>query len=300
MNAPVIPSQMTPFDQQAAADLFRKAPHDYIAVDTGELAYRTVGTGPDVLFVHGWPVTGATFRQLIPYLSQHVTCHFIDMVGAGDSRFEIGQELSVAKNIEHVRHVVDHLNLSDVALVGHDSGGMIARYAMAGDSRLRSMALIDTEQPQGVNWKFKQFISMRHIPGVEHALAWAVTKPRLRRLSLLLGECFTDNSLLDGEFEEFFLKPLYDNKNRRKGAGEVLRSFDMSLIHNLQQAHNEIKVPVKWVCGENDPFFPLQWSKEIVNTFENASVHIVPNAKLFCHEEKPEEVANAILPTLVG
>ena len=219
MNAPVIPPQVEQYDMKSAADLFRKAPHELIEVDTGALAYRRVGTGPDVLFVHGWPVTGATYRRLIPFLSQHVTCHILDLVGTGDSQFEIGQDISVAKHIEHVRHVVNHLNLNDVSLVGHDSGGMISRYAMAGDKRLRSMAMIDTEQPQGVNGKFKQFISLRHVPGIEHFIAWVVMKPKLRAHSLILGDCFTDKSLLGGEFEEFFLEPLSLDKKRRKGAG---------------------------------------------------------------------------------
>ena len=30
----------------------------------------TVGSGPDVLFVHGWPVSGATFRLLLPHLDE--------------------------------------------------------------------------------------------------------------------------------------------------------------------------------------------------------------------------------------
>mgnify|MGYP001826621300 FL=1 len=35
-----------------AADLFRSEPDRYLDVGAGEAAYRRVGTGPDVLFVH--------------------------------------------------------------------------------------------------------------------------------------------------------------------------------------------------------------------------------------------------------
>ena len=38
-----------------------------------------------MLFVHGWPVSGATFRRLLPHLTEHVTCHLLDLPGAGDS-----------------------------------------------------------------------------------------------------------------------------------------------------------------------------------------------------------------------
>ncbi len=72
---------------QAASYLFRQPPDRLLDVGEGEVALRTVGQGPDVLFVHGWPVSGATFRTLLPFLAEHVTCHVIDLPGAGSSRF---------------------------------------------------------------------------------------------------------------------------------------------------------------------------------------------------------------------
>ena len=45
---------------EQASDLFRRPPERFLDVGTGEVAYRRVGSGPDVLFVHGWPVSGAT------------------------------------------------------------------------------------------------------------------------------------------------------------------------------------------------------------------------------------------------
>ena len=70
-----------------ATDLFRRPPALHLDVGVGEFAYRRVGAGPDVLFVHGWPVCGATFRHLLPHLAAHLTCHLIDLPGAGDSRY---------------------------------------------------------------------------------------------------------------------------------------------------------------------------------------------------------------------
>ena len=61
----------------AASDLFRREPDRFLDIGPGkgQAAYRRVGSGPDVLFVHGWPVTSATFRLLLPHLVDHVTCH---------------------------------------------------------------------------------------------------------------------------------------------------------------------------------------------------------------------------------
>jgi pimeloyl-ACP methyl ester carboxylesterase len=184
-----------------ASDLFRRPPQRFLDVGAGEVAHRSIGTGPDVLFVHGWPVSGATFRALLPHLVEHVTCHLIDLPGAGDSRFTADTPVTLADHIRSVAAVLDVLGLDDVAVVGHDSGGLIARHAFAEDDRVRAFGLIDTEQPQGLAWRFRLFLAARRLPGLSAALGWVVGRPRLRRHPLVLGAAFQDPALLDGEFE---------------------------------------------------------------------------------------------------
>jgi pimeloyl-ACP methyl ester carboxylesterase len=283
-----------------ASDLFRRAPDAFLDVGAGEVAYRRVGQGPDVLFVHGWPVSGATFRTLVPHLSSQVTCHIIDLPGAGSSRFGAGTTLTVDQHIATVRRVVDLLGLDQLAVVGHDSGGLIARHALAGDARVRAMALIDTEQPHGLNWRFRSFIAIRNVPGVGGGLGWIAGQPKLRRGKFVFGDSFVDRSLLDGEFDEFFLQPLRTSPERRAAAVSVLRSFDTRHIGQLAELHRRIDVPVQLVWGDRDPFFPLGWAEEMVGTFPDAQLSVIGNASLFSHEERPAEVAQAMLPVLLG
>jgi haloalkane dehalogenase len=290
-------STLTP---TAAADLFRADPDAFLDVGAGEVAHRVVGTGPDVLFVHGWPVSGATFRTLLPYLVDHVTCHVIDLPGAGSSRFADDTPLSVDQHIISVRRVVDLLGLDEVAVVGHDSGGMIARHALAGDERLRAMGLIDTEQPHGLSWRFKMFLAARRLPGLAGALGWVAGRPRIRRNGFVLGDAFADSSLLDGEFDEFFLAPLHDIPQRRDAAVRLLRTFEPRHVSDLAGLHQQIDVPVQLVWGEHDKFFPLDWAREMVTTFPDAQLEVVAGAGLFAHEERPAEVAQTLLRLLEG
>jgi haloalkane dehalogenase len=282
----------------ASADLFRCEPERFLDVGAGEVAYRRTGSGPDVLFVHGWPVSGATFRTLLPYLTQHVTCHLIDFPGAGSSRFTADTTITINQHIQTVRRVLDILELNDVSVVGHDSGGLIARHALAGDPRLRSMGLINTEQSQGLTWRFKAILSARHLPGFAPALGWILGQPRLRRNGLVLGDAFADSSLLDGEFDEFFLQPIHKNPDRSDAALRLLKGFDTERIRQLADVHRRINVPVQLVWGDQDPFFPLKWAEEMVSTFPNAQLSAIRGAGLFSHEERPAEVAQALLPVL--
>ncbi len=284
----------------SAAELFRQVPDRFLDVGAGEVAYRRVGTGPDVLFVHGWPVSGATFRTLLPHLADQVTCHVIDLPGAGSSRFTSSTPVSIDAHIRSVRRVLELLDLDDVAVVGHDSGGLIVRHALAGDPRLRAMGLIDTEQPQGLSRRFRSFLSVRRVPGVAPALGWVVGRRRLRRNPFVLGGAFADASLLDGEFEEFFLDPLRQIPARLDAAVRLLRSFDVQYVLDLAETHRRIDVPVQLVWGDQDRFFPLEWAQDMVGTFPDARLHVVRGAGLFSPEEVPAEVARALLPVLLG
>lgn len=289
---------MSTLTARSAADLFRRGPDAFLDVDAGEVAYRKVGSGPDVLFVHGWPVSSATFRTLLPHLVDSVTCHLVDLPGAGSSRFGPHTPLTIGQHIRTVRRVLDLLGLDQVAVVGHDSGGLIARHALAGDQRLRSLGLVDTEQTGRCSWRFRSFLAARRVPGVGSALGWVAGQPALRRNGFVLGDAFADRSLLDGEFDEFFLQPLHADRARRDAAIRLLRSFDPQLVRDLPAVHRRIEVPVHLVWGEHDKFFPVERAKAMVSTFPDARLSVIGGAGLFSHEERPAEVAAALLPTI--
>ena len=289
---------MTTISAASATELFRQPPHGFVTCSSGEIAYRTVGQGPDVVLVHGWPLSGATYRGLLPHLTEHVTCHIIDLPGAGQSRFDDGDELSVANQMDAVRTFLDGRGLDDVAVVGNDVGGLVIRHALAGDPRVRGMGLIGTEQPQGISFRFKFFLAGRAIPGFGSILGWLAGQPRFRRIGLAFGDIFYDRDFLDGQFEEFFLHPLTNDPALLAASMRTLESFDVADVLALGEIHSRIGVPVRLVWGEHDKFFPVQQAREMVSTFPNAELVTIADAGLLAHEERPEEVAKALLPIL--
>ena len=125
-------------------------------------------------------------------------------------------------------------------------------------------------------------------------------KPRVVRSKAVFGDAFADRSLLGGEFTEFFLAPLHEIPARRDAAVKLLRSFDMQLVTDLPAVHRRLDVPVQLVWGDKDPFFPVERAKAMVAEFPDAQIEVVEGAGLFSHEERPAEVAEALLPTLTG
>jgi pimeloyl-ACP methyl ester carboxylesterase len=122
----------------------------------------------------------------------------------------------------------------------------------------------------------------------------------LRRSRFVLGDAFADPSLLDGEFDEFFLQQLHRSRTHRDAAVRLLRSFDYQHIGDLSELHKRIGVPVRLVWGEHDRFFPVKWAEQMVRTFPNAHLEVINGAGLFAHEERPAEVAQALLPVLTA
>ena len=78
----------------------------------------------------------------------------------------------------------------------------------------------------------------------------------------------------------------------------LLKSFDLDLVRSLPEVHRRIDVPVQLVWGEQDQFFPVAWAREMVDTFPDARLAVVDGAGLFSHEERPAEVAAALLEVL--
>lgn len=147
-------------------------------------------------------------------------------------------------------------------------------------------------------------MAVQDVPGRQEAagfgatLGWLAGQPRLRRNGFVLGDAFVDRSLLDGEFDEFFLRPIATDPTYRAATMQVLRSFEPRYVHELGALHRRIDVPVQLVWGEQDKFFPVEWAREMVADFPDAQLAVVPDAGLFSHEERPAEVAAALLPTL--
>ncbi len=291
---------MNQLTHRESIDLFRSPPTRLVDVGHGAVAVRSVGEGPDVLFVHGWPMNGATFRGLLPHLVPHARCHVLDLVGAGASRFDRMSRLDLRSHAASVRRVVDELGLDDVAVVGHDSGGLVARLALAGDPRVRAWGLVETELPPTPNWRFRAFFVPRRLPGLEAVLGRALSTRRLRRSRFVLGAAYEDLAAVDAEVDELVLGPLATEPLRRWAVAELLREFDLRLFDELPRLHRDITVPVQMVWGGADVFFPVAQARATLPGFGGpAGLLVVDGGRVFVHEEHPRTVAEALRPTVL-
>jgi len=298
VHAKEVPMPATEADITRA---FRGAPERFIDVGHSRLAYWRFGRGPDVVFVHGWPLSSATFRRVIARLADGFTCHCFDLPGAGKTETGPDAPVDLIGHASTLRSAIDALGLGDYAFVAHDSGGFVARFVAAEDPRVRGLVMANTEIPGHTPWLVAVYALLARIPGGGRLLLGMLRSRAVRTSALGFGGCFEDVRYGEGEFKELFVDPLLVAGPVADGALKLLRNTRPSDMAKLGPVHGKIKAPVKLVWGPDDPFFPIGRARKMLASFAGpASLDEVPGAKLFPHEDRPADFVASARPFLSG
>jgi pimeloyl-ACP methyl ester carboxylesterase len=272
-------------------------------VDLGhsEIAYRKVGQGPPLVLVHGYPLSGLTFRHIAPRLGARFTCYMPDLPGLGESRCTDLTDFNFAGQAETLKQFVDKLGLTSYALLGHDTGGTIARRLATTDSeRVEKLVLIGTEIPEH-RPPWIEFFQRLSNPKRTGTFKFLMRSRAFRRSNAAFGGCFTDLSLIDGDFHKLFVAPLLASDEKISKQIRYLRGIDWKLVDGMKTEHARIPAPTLLIWGEDDPIFPVARARIIAEQLPNcAGLVTVPGAKLFVHEEKPDRVAELALNFLTA
>ncbi|MEM6931579.1 MAG: alpha/beta hydrolase, partial [Myxococcota bacterium] len=105
------------------------------------LGYRVQGSGPPLLFVHGWMTSGDLWSPTLATLADRFTCVVPDLRGTGASSSDTA-DYSLQRQAKDLVELLDHLDLHDVVVVGHSMGGPIAcGVAIGAPARVRCLVL---------------------------------------------------------------------------------------------------------------------------------------------------------------
>lgn len=276
-------------DEAAVTAAFARGADRHVDAGPGRLAYWRFGRGPDVVMVHGWPLHGATFRRIIPALAKRFTLHVLDLPHVGQSEWPKELPSDLESHAKALRKAVDSLGLRSFAYLAHDSGGGIARFAAAGDERVKGMVLGNTEIPAHHPWQVKVFVALGKL-GLRSVLLGSLRVRALRHGPLGFGGCFRDPSYADGPFGDIFVKPLFASRRAADGQLALARDLDFRTLDRLEGVHTRIAAPVLLVWGAEDPFFPIAKARKMATQFAGGAELVeIAGAKLFAHEDHPVE-----------
>src|SRR5258708_29264192 len=99
----------------------------YLEGGTVRVCYRKVGEGPALVLLHGYPLSGLTWRKIMPGLSRSFTCYAFDLVGFGGSISSCSLDFSSQGEAGVLQKGLVSLGGSRDGLPGHESRGLVAR-----------------------------------------------------------------------------------------------------------------------------------------------------------------------------
>ena len=107
-----------------------KIEHSTIPTNGINMHIATIGTGPVVLFLHGFPELWYSWRHQMLFLSSlGYRCIAPDLRGYGDTYAPPSPEsYSAIHIVGDLVDLLDHLGIDQVFLVGHDWGATMAWY----------------------------------------------------------------------------------------------------------------------------------------------------------------------------
>ena len=146
-------SSRAPKETFSRTGVFDRVEHHETDNDGVPLHYVTLGEGPVILFIHGFPDSWYTWREQMASLSDEYMTVAMDMRAYNKSGKPEGVEhYTMPHLLADVAAVIKDLGVDSVTLVGHDWGGVISwRFAMRHPHRVNRLVICNLTHPKGYN-----------------------------------------------------------------------------------------------------------------------------------------------------
>jgi pimeloyl-ACP methyl ester carboxylesterase len=115
-----------------------------VSDDGVTIGYRSVGSGPDLVIVHGSIATGEQWAPVADLLAPRVTCHLVDRRGRG--RSGDSADYALEREAADIRAVLSAIG-PQAALLAHSYGAICALEALRGGGRASSVLLYEPPLP---------------------------------------------------------------------------------------------------------------------------------------------------------
>jgi pimeloyl-ACP methyl ester carboxylesterase len=281
-------------------ELRRLPPEDFelkeVTIHGHRVAYRTAGSGPAIVLVHGITSTSATWERVMPYLATRFTVIAPDLLGHGQSAKPRG-DYSLGAYASGVRDLMVTLGEESATLVGHSLGGGVAmQLAYQFPERCERLVLVDSG---GLGREVNLLLRAATLPLSEVVLPF-LASTRLLDAGRALGRLFgrvglragTDvaelarghASLADPEARAAFvhtLRTIVDPRGQRVNASD-----------RLYLAEN---IPFLLVWGERDPIIPVEHGVAAHELVRSSRLEVFEEAGHFPHMDDPQRFLDVLL-----
>jgi pimeloyl-ACP methyl ester carboxylesterase len=270
-----------------------------IKLSHGTLQYRDEGTGPAIVLVHGLLVAGSVWDRLIPELAPRARLIVPDLpLGSHRRPMDAEANLTPPGLAALIAELIQRLELTDVTLVGNDTGGALSQLVVANHpQRIARLVLINCDAFENFPPPaFKLLVKgLGRVPGAVATVA-ALGRVRAGRRAAMSLAPLTVEPVPD-ELVKTWVEPLRARAIRRDLI-KVLRGI--SPEHTLSAAERlpEFGGPVLIAWGTRDPFFPFADGERLAALFADARIERVADARTFVQMDAPGRLAELIAELL--
>ena len=248
---------------------------------------------PPVVLIHGWGCSVYVFRRNMPALADAgFRVIAVDLKGHGLSDKPIApDEYTIDSLVEHLRDILDALELERPALAGHSLGAsLIYHFASRYPGRAQCLGLLS---PVGLNGV--------PLMRLYRALTPKVLTPLLRQIQprlivkLALRRVYGRRARFTERDVEEFLAPS-QFPEYALAMRELLHNYDWTAARNRELA--TLDLPAVGVWGALDHLMPDNGMGIYVSLLPRIVLRVIPEAGHIIAEETPHEVNAALLALL--
>ena len=136
-----------------AEDIFDQVEHGYADNNGVKIHYASIGEGPLIVFIHGFPDFWYSWRHQMAALKDDYKCVAIDLRGYNKSDKPKGIENYAIKHlVTDVAAVIKHHGEEKAIIVGHDWGGMISwQFALGMPDMVDRLVICNLPHPQAIS-----------------------------------------------------------------------------------------------------------------------------------------------------
>jgi pimeloyl-ACP methyl ester carboxylesterase len=264
-----------------------------IQLPAGTIRYREAGSGPAIVFVHGYLVDGRLWDGVIDALSDRYRCIAPNWpMGAHTTAMHPDADLTPPGVATIIEDFLAALDLEDVTLVGNDSGGAMCQVLVARrPARVGRLVLTncDTHEnfPPGI---FKALPPLAKLPGGVTLLALPFRVPAITRTAF---RPFTKTKPPAGLVESW-ARPGTTDKAVRHDLGKVTRGMDKRHTLAAAEALSGSNFPLLLAWAPGDRFFPISYAERLSSQIGGAKLVRIPDSATFVPFDQPNRLAREI------
>lgn len=267
-----------------------------VRVPAGTLEYRERGTGPALVFVHGAAVNGDLWRKVVPQLAATHRCIALDVPLGGHSIPLDGEpDLSLFGVAAIVADFLEALDLSDVTIVGNDTGGAVTQ-ALVGNRPERIGRLVLTSCDAFENFPPKAVAYLpwlARVPGSFRLVGHALKVKPLQRLPITYG--WATREPIDPKIVyRSYLAGLRNSAGVRRDFARMLRAADKRDTVRAAELLTTFDKPALVAWAAEDRFFPVEHGRRLAELLPQARFELVERSRTFIPEDNPAALVSLI------